>query len=377
MRRITLFLLFAVLIGCVQKRTTPSPPAMVDVSSQSPHESDWRHWSVWVLAGSSIDPPGMEGLANLTAQCVAQLGREMPSSTDRIWTTTVGQDWTEHTLRCPTDQASDCQRHFLDAIGQPTFTATTLAGVRDQSAHERSATADANTLLQELAFEGHRYAHHRSGRAASVQMLTLPHVQDFHARQYTQETSLFATDHDASSFALAVSQTFPPRGAISPHEPSHFLPVRHTHTPIVVVDTDGEPPALWAARVVPGAAPEALLPERWHLERRTVPFASDAPLIEQLNSWQRKATSRDTASAPIAAAPSRTPSGLREQLWKQYESRPHTPILHRANDDPWPWVFLLTGDSDATGPLTERLRNDVVDSDAPYTVHHGFYPEDE
>ena len=368
MRRITLWLLCAALVGCLQRSTYTTQAPAVDVAIDDAPQAEWRHWTAWILAGSSIDPPGQEGLAYLTAQLIGEAGEQTAETEGGSWTTHVGHDWTELALRCPTAQASACQTHFLTTLAKPEFSEERVAKWRNETHEVLPDPSEGSILLHELVFEGHGYAHHKMGRAQSIAALGLHDVHTFHARQYTQATMLFGTDHDPESLRAAVSEYIPSSSDLRPLELSHFLPVRHPHTPVLTLHSKDEPIQIRAARVGVGASQRALLPERWHLYGFAVPYDPDTPLDVQLDVW------RSTPKVPnrrgvFPDATTHTPPALHRALRERYDARPRPEVLHPANDLPWPWVFLVSGDPNAVEQAIQPLLSASGSPDKTYVVH--------
>jgi len=369
MRPITLWLLCTSLVGCAPRGTYATKGQPVSVATDVASQSEWRHWTAWVLAGSSIDPPGQEGLAHLTAKLIETAGTRSAPTHEARWTATVGHDWTALGLRCPTSAASACQTHFLRTLAQPELSDVDVLDAKRASQASQPDHSDPDALLRELVFEGHGYGHSSAGRAASLSSIDLADIESFHTRQYTRATMLFGADAGGETFGDQIAEVVPSRNAVPPHELSHFLPIRHTQMPVLVIETPGLALRLRAARVEVGAPPEAQLPERWHLSSHEISYSGEASLLEALEAW-RSRTAMTSETSDTSPPPSlSTPPGLRTALLEQHRAMHRPQVLHPANDAPWPWVFVLSGDKDVIHPMTEALLSSTEESGGDYVVY--------
>jgi hypothetical protein len=180
---------------------------------------------------------------------------------------------------------------------------------------------------------------------------------------------LFGTDNEGETLGEQIATVVPSRNAVPPLELSHFLPIRQTQMPVLVIERSGEAVRLRAARVEVGAHPEAQLPERWHLSSHDVSYTGETSLLEALEVWRARTPMTREASDAATSPSLDMPAGLRSALLEQHRTmyRPH--VLHPANDAPWPWVFVLSGDKDTIQPMTEALLSSTEESEGDYVVY--------
>ncbi len=169
-----------------------------------PVESDPEvSFKIWFQVGSQDDPPGKEGLAELTAQMISEGGTErLPY--DKIleqlyplassWSATVDKEMTVISGSVHKDNVEKYTELLVDAITRPGFRKDDFERLRDQAVSGienvlrfSSDEELGKATLQERVFAGTPYGHLDEGTVASLKSITLEDVKAFHKAHYTRD----------------------------------------------------------------------------------------------------------------------------------------------------------------------------------------------
>jgi zinc protease len=203
-----LLFLSTLLMACAPK--FPAGPVPFDRAKQPVRfveVPDPNHPNVYfqalIAAGSARDPLGSEGVANLTAQALAEAGAGDRNSTevrDALYPTgnrlnvQVDREWVSVRLRCHRDHQALCASVFADVLTAPGFDPTDISRLRDDALYRVSEglLGDEEALGQEtldaVVFEGHPYGHPVAGRAGVLGLLDDADVRAFYDRTYVRES---------------------------------------------------------------------------------------------------------------------------------------------------------------------------------------------
>jgi zinc protease len=153
--------------------------------------------------GSKDDPPGKEGLANLTAALMAgggaagrsykqileecfEMATAVEQQTDKELTVFWGSAHKDHEERFGSI--------FRGALEAPLFTEEDFARLKDEQLNflrtELRGNNDeelAKEVLYTILFEGHPYRHHPVGTVKGLEAIRLQDVRDFHAQFFAAE----------------------------------------------------------------------------------------------------------------------------------------------------------------------------------------------
>ncbi len=163
-------------------------------------------FAVWFKAGSWDDPPGKEGLANLTAQMLSEGGTKRLAY-ERIlaalfpmagaYSGTVDREMTVFQGQVHRDHAAEFADLFTAALTEPRFDEADFTRLRDGvvSYLENTLRFSSDEELGKAALYGAvfaktSYQHVEEGTVASLSALTVDDVKQFWATHYTRETAV-------------------------------------------------------------------------------------------------------------------------------------------------------------------------------------------
>ncbi|MEZ4239081.1 MAG: hypothetical protein R3F59_23600 [Myxococcota bacterium] len=240
-----------------------------------------------VAAGSSWDPVGAEGTAQLAATALVEAGagdrtaeevRQALFPTGNAFEVVVEREWASIRLRCHRDDAALCTELFVDALTRPRLDEVDVIRLRDQQLQRLTdgMLADEEHLAWELfeasLYEGHPYGHPPEGRAGVLPLVDTAAVRDFYAAHYVRPAMVVgaagAVD-DAVVQALTEGLAAVPARMLQDHPlmapeslPGRVLVAADTATPVTgftfghALDLGrGDPdwPAMWVAVTALGA----------------------------------------------------------------------------------------------------------------------------
>lgn len=165
-------------------------------------------FSVWFDVGSQDDPPGKEGLAELTGSLLAE-GATESNSYDEIleklypiastYGARVDKEMTTLSGRTHLDNVELYFQLFTDAYLKPKFDAGDFERLKANQLNGIETAlryADDEELgkaaLVDFVFDGTRYAHPIAGTVAGLNSITLDDVKAFYAEHYTRENAVVA-----------------------------------------------------------------------------------------------------------------------------------------------------------------------------------------
>jgi len=191
--------------------------------------------SVLVDAGSKHDPPGLSGLARVTAELLlsgattiprAEIEETVDDRGIRLGSYTT-EDFTEIYVVSTIDQFDAAIDVLSALVTQPAFDGRDLPIVQrrvveDQERALNDPFAACYARLNEILFEGHPYAVPPSGTKSGVAALTRDHVTRFYADRYRGGNIVVTAVGDfredeamrklGACFAACASGRVPPRG---------------------------------------------------------------------------------------------------------------------------------------------------------------------
>jgi len=158
---------------------------------------------VWVKVGSQDDPPGKEGLAQLTAQVLSEGGTQKLAYEKILeslyplaagYGAQVDKEMTMFRGTSHRDNADQFAGYFIDALTRPGFAEADFERLRDNSVSylENVLRFSSDEELGKAAlygaiFAGTPYAHVVEGTVSSLKGLTLDDVKAFCAAHYTRD----------------------------------------------------------------------------------------------------------------------------------------------------------------------------------------------
>lgn len=196
--------LFAACAPKIDPGPVPAEKALAEVrlvALPEPSAPD-VYFAAMVLAGSSSDPIGGEGTAELVARALTDGGAAARSSeevrealfpTGNAFDVVVERDVASVRLRCHRDHAALCADLFADALVLPRFDDADVARLREDAlrAVGEGLLADEEALgrevLDAVLYQGHPYGHPVSGRAGVLPLLDAAELRVFHRAHYVRE----------------------------------------------------------------------------------------------------------------------------------------------------------------------------------------------
>jgi zinc protease len=171
---------------------------LVDQPSRSPLVT----FRILFMTGSTHDPAGKEGLANLTAMMLAG-GGSRSMSYDQIteafyplatsFSTQVDKEMTVFTGTTHVDNLSRYYSIISQMLLDPGFREDDFARLKADainflkvSLSESNDEELGKETLYNVIYAGHPYGHHNVGRISSLQSITLQDVRDFYREHYTR-----------------------------------------------------------------------------------------------------------------------------------------------------------------------------------------------
>lgn len=156
------------------------------------------HVRVQMEAGAVFDPPGKEGLAQLTAQVAARATRSLPAEelalrTDALGMSlrlAAGRETAVGTLKCLPEDLETGLGYLMELLTAPAFPPEEFERLRQQTlvaiqeANHDTRTVAARRLNEMLYPEGHPYHRPVIGTEESVASIALEDLQAFHRRCY-------------------------------------------------------------------------------------------------------------------------------------------------------------------------------------------------
>ncbi|MCC6619680.1 MAG: insulinase family protein [Deltaproteobacteria bacterium] len=216
---------------------------------------------VWIKAGSQDDPPGLEGLAQLTASMLAE-GSTERLSYDQIlealypmaasYEARVDKEMTIFKGTAHRDHADGLARLMLEALTQPRFDEADFERLRDNAVSylENVLRYASDEELGKAAlyggiFWGTRYAHVADGTVSALRGLTLEHVERFYRARYTRDTVVLAVGggyDPALVERLEAGLARLPAGVAE--EPPEVTPAPLEGRRVVIIEKPGESTAI-------------------------------------------------------------------------------------------------------------------------------------
>jgi predicted Zn-dependent peptidase len=214
---------------------------------------------LWILAGSTADPQGKEGLAALTAEALRKGAgdRDAAAFAEALdflgarWSAAVDHDRTVLRLECLSKDLEAGLDLFTDALLRPRFDAEEVDKLTAQAA-EGVAQAKDNPrwVLGEYhaahLFAGHPYGRPVDGTEESLPGLTADDLRDFHAARYRAGSAFLAVVGDVEAGTVTgrladLLAGMPAGGAgIDPPPPPQVAPGRR----VLLVDK-ADTPQTW------------------------------------------------------------------------------------------------------------------------------------
>lgn len=161
---------------------------------------------VQLRAGSSNDPAGKEGLAELTARMIAEAGAgalRYDQILDALYPMSAGygasvdKEVTVVTGRVHRDHLPRFTALFVDALTRPRFAEDDFRRLRDEQLNAVEKTLRFSSdeelgkaALQALVFEGTSYRHPVLGTVAGLRAITLDDVRAFHRTHYRRANAI-------------------------------------------------------------------------------------------------------------------------------------------------------------------------------------------
>jgi len=168
--------------------------------------------TVWLRAGSALDPPGTPGLANITAALLTRgTARRTGPELDRAIEFVGGSLEADAGKDGVSVSLAVLRRHLdlgLDLLAEvllaPTFGEDELDRKRREIAAELERADEnpesvASRALSEVLFPGHPYGHPVAGTVESVARITREQVVAFHRVHYRPDDAVIAVAGDVTS----------------------------------------------------------------------------------------------------------------------------------------------------------------------------------
>jgi zinc protease len=165
-------------------------------------------FKVWFKVGSQNDPEGKEGLANLTGEMIADAATTSHSYEDILQTLyplassyymSVDREMSVLSGRSHRDNLDEYLPLYIDAVLRPAFNADDFERIKsdmlnylENSLRYASDEELGKAALNQLIFEGTRYAHPVVGTVQGLRSITLDDVKKFYASFYSKENATLA-----------------------------------------------------------------------------------------------------------------------------------------------------------------------------------------
>jgi zinc protease len=165
-------------------------------------------FKVWFKVGSQNDPEGKEGLANLTGEMIADAATTSNSYEDILQTLyplassyymSVDREMSVLSGRSHRDNLDEYLPLYIDAVLRPAFNADDFERIKsdmlnylENSLRYASDEELGKAALNQLIFEGTRYAHPVVGTVQGLRSITLDDVKEFYASFYSKENATLA-----------------------------------------------------------------------------------------------------------------------------------------------------------------------------------------
>jgi zinc protease len=166
-----------------------------------PGSSPLVTFRILFMTGSAFDPPGKEGLAEITASILAKGGSESMTYDQIVQalypmaSTVTAQVDKEMTVFTGTTHIENLDRYYdllKDMVLNPGFRAEDFSRLRDDSINFLKVSLRQGNdeelgkeELYNLIYAGHPYGHHNAGRIGALEKLTLDDVRQFYRNHYT------------------------------------------------------------------------------------------------------------------------------------------------------------------------------------------------
>lgn len=209
-------------------------------------------FAVSFSVGSQDDPPGKEGLAELTGALISNGGTEARSYDEILeelypiassYAARVDKEMTTLTGRTHVDNVDLFLELFSDAVTRPAFKEEDFKRLKSNQASFLENTLRyssdeelAKAALTELIFEGTPYRHPVEGTVAGVDSITLADVRSFYETHYTRANATPALGGGYSAeilsrFGSALDQLAPGEPSADPEVTP--APIRGRHALLV------------------------------------------------------------------------------------------------------------------------------------------------
>ncbi|MBN2577825.1 MAG: insulinase family protein [Pirellulales bacterium] len=158
---------------------------------------------LWIRVGSENDPPGKEGLANLTAEMLTQASTRQNSYEQILaklfplagsYDATVSVEMSVIAGRIHRDNLSEYCPLLMQAVCEPAFLPNDLERLKSQtlnylqnSLRYSSDEELGKAVLYNTIFRGTPYGHLPDGTVRGVTSITVDDLRDFYRRYYTRE----------------------------------------------------------------------------------------------------------------------------------------------------------------------------------------------
>lgn len=195
---------FVLLLLCLVHLVLPSSSAAIPAKPASvllPGTSPLVTFRILFMTGAAWDPPGKEGLADLTASMLAQGGTRAMTYDQLVqalypMASSVGaQVDKEMTVFTGTSHIENLDRYyalFKDMLLDPGFRPEDFKRLREAavnylkvSLRESNDEELGKEHLYNMIYSGHRYGHENTGRIAALEKLTIDDVRNFYQSHYT------------------------------------------------------------------------------------------------------------------------------------------------------------------------------------------------
>jgi len=173
--------------------------ALVTMQVRDPNDS----FNIWFKVGSQDDPPGKEGLADLTATLIAEGGTQRlayDKILERLFPLAAGyglsvdKEMTIARGRVHGDKLDEFVELFVEALVTPGFRGEDFERLRDRSVSYientlRFASDEelGKAVLYGQVFDGTSYGHLTTGTIASLRAITLEDIEAFYEKYYTRD----------------------------------------------------------------------------------------------------------------------------------------------------------------------------------------------